>query len=258
MSIPLLEYKPSSQNQRVATFEVGGDEQPRIYSTEKMLGTRQLPADEIELLIRAAYRQVFHEQQMIQRNRQSLLESQLKSGQITVQDFIRGLATSESFRRLNYDVNNNYRFVELCVQRLLGRRVYNDREKYAWSIVLATRGLNSFVEELLSSEEYRHAFGTHTVPYQRRRVVSQPDKSELPFERMARYGTDYRDRLPLPSSVGRSSGHADGLFGQFEPFDFKTFVQRANWSMVSGVTLVVLLLIVASLAIAGSAVREWQ
>jgi phycobilisome rod-core linker protein len=255
VSIPLLEYKPSSQNQRVAAFESSGDDQPRIYSTEKMSGTRKLPADEIELLIRAAYRQVFHEQQMIQSNRQSLLESQLKSEQITVQDFIHGLATSESFRRLNYDANNNYRFVELCVQRLLGRRVYNDREKYAWSIVLATKGLNGFVDELLKSEEYRHTFGANTVPYQRRRIVSQPSKSELPFERMARYGTDYRDRLPLPSRVGSRLGHADGLFGQFEPFDFKTFVQRANWSMVSGVTLVVVLIIVASLAISASAVN---
>jgi phycobilisome rod-core linker protein len=228
MSIPLLEYKPSSQNQRVAAFEVAGDDQPRIYTTDKMTDTRTLPADEIELLITAAYRQVFHEQQMTQSNRQPLLESQLKSGQITVQDFIRGLATSESFRRLNYDVNNNYRFVELCVQRLLGRRVYNDREKYAWSIVLATKGLNSFVEDLLNSEEYRTTFGANTVPYQRRRVVSQPSKSELPFERMARYGTDYRNKLPRPYLVS-TPGQADGLFRQFETFDFKTFVKLCNF-----------------------------
>jgi phycobilisome rod-core linker protein len=254
MSIPLLEYKPSSQNQRVAAFEVAGDDQPRIYTTDKMTDTRKLPVNEIELLITAAYRQVFHEQQMTQSNRQPLLESQLKSGQITVQNFIRGLATSESFRRLNYEVNNNYRFVELCVQRLLGRRVYNDREKYAWSIVLATKGLNSFVDDLLNSEEYRTTFGANTVPYQRRRVVSQPSKSELPFERMARYGTDYRNKLPQPSRVSSLPGQADGLFGQFETFDFKTFVQRASWSKVAGVTLVVLLMVVVSLAISASAV----
>lgn len=30
----------------------------------------------------------------------------------------------------------------MCIQRVLGRDVYNDREKLAWSIVLATKGLN--------------------------------------------------------------------------------------------------------------------
>ena len=30
----------------------------------------------------------------------------------------------------------NYRFVEICVQRILGRNVYGDREKLAWSMHL--------------------------------------------------------------------------------------------------------------------------
>ena len=37
VAIPLLEYTPISQNQRVAGYEVPGDEQPRIYSTENLL-----------------------------------------------------------------------------------------------------------------------------------------------------------------------------------------------------------------------------
>jgi phycobilisome rod-core linker protein len=253
MSIPLLDYNPSSQNQRVTGYEVGGDEQPRIYTTDNLSETRNLPADEIDRLITAAYRQVFHEQQMLQSNRQTLLESQLKSRHITVQDFIRGLATSDAFRRLNYEVNNNYRFVELCVQRLLGRRVYGDREKLSWSIVLATKGLNGFIDDLLNSEEYLTTFGVNTVPYQRRRSLPQQAQGELPFERMARYGTDYRNNLPR-SSRKAAAGHADGLFRQFEPFDLQTFVHRANWSVVAGVLLVFLLMIVISLAVSASAV----
>lgn len=252
MPIPLLDYNPSSQNQRVTSFEVASDEQPRIYTTENLSDTRSLPADEIDQLITAAYRQVFHEQQMLQSNRQTFLESQLKSRHITVQDFIHGLATSDAFRRLNYEVNNNYRFVELCVQRLLGRRVYGDREKLSWSIVLATKGLNGFINDLLHSEEYLTTFGVNTVPYQRRRSLPQQAQGELPFERMARYGTDYRNNLPLPSN--NTAGRADGLFKQFETFDFQTFVQRANWSVVSGVLFVFLLMVVISLAISASAV----
>ncbi len=59
---------------------------------------------------------------------------------MTVKEFIRGLAISAPFRRLNFAPNTNYRFVELLIQRLLGRTPYHDREKLAWSTTLATQG----------------------------------------------------------------------------------------------------------------------
>jgi len=190
VAIPLLEYSPSTQNQRVAGFEIPGDEQPRIFSTE------QLPsATEMNDLIAAAYRQIFNEQQMLASNRQAFLESQLRFGQITVRDFVRGLLLSESFRRRNYDVSNNYRFSQMCVQRVLGRDVYDEREKLAWSIVLATKGLQGFVDTLLDSEEYLSNFGYDTVPYQRRRVLPQRSQGDLPFARMPRYGADHLAQL---------------------------------------------------------------
>ncbi|MGC9504335.1 phycobilisome rod-core linker polypeptide [Baaleninema sp.] len=187
MTLPLLSYSPSSQNQRVTGYEVPGDEQPRIYSTSDALS-----GAEMDELIRAAYRQIFNEQQILEYNRQQALESQLRYGEISVRDFIRGLATSDVFRRYNYEANNNYRFAQMCLRRLLGRDAYNEREKLAWSIVLATQGLQGFIEALLDSEEYLTQFGDDTVPYQRRRVLPQRDRGELPFERMPRYGDDYR------------------------------------------------------------------
>ncbi|NEO33641.1 MAG: phycobilisome rod-core linker polypeptide CpcG [Symploca sp. SIO3C6] len=190
MAIPLLEYTPSSQNQRVVGYEIPGDDQPRIYTLETLPS-----ADEIDELIRAAYRQIFNEQQLLKSNRQTFLESQLRFGQITVRDFIRGLATSESFRRRNYETSNNYRFVQMCVQRILGREVYNEREKLSWSIVLATKGLQDFIDALLDSDEYMSNFGDYTVPYQRRRTLPQRAQGELPFARMPRYGEDYRKKL---------------------------------------------------------------
>ena len=139
MVIPLLSYSVSSQNQRVANFEIPGDEQPRIYTTAN------LPSPiEINELIRAAYRLIFNEQQLLASNRQVFLESQLRNRQITVREFIRGLLLSETFRRRNYEPNSNYRFVQMCLQRVLGRDTYNEREKLAWSIVLATEGLRRF------------------------------------------------------------------------------------------------------------------
>jgi len=245
MTIPLLEYAPAAQNQRVPGYEVPGDEQPRIYTT--VTATTATTTSGIDNLIEAAYRQIFNEQQMLWSNRQPQLESQLKSGQITVKDFIRGLATSDSFRRLNYECNNNYRFVQLCVQRILGRDVYGDREKLAWSIVLATEGLNGFINALLNSAEYQSNFGEHTVPYQRRRILPQRAQGDLPFCRTPRYGADYRDKLPK-SSYSPSTG----LFNQFERFHWETFLQRANWPVVSGLLITSTVLIFFLLILSGS------
>jgi len=246
MPLPLLEYAPSSQNQRVKGFEIPGDEQSRLYNYPQDL----LSLSDIESIIVAAYRQIFHEQQMLASNRQLLLESQLKSGQITVKDFVRGLVLSDSFRRLNYEVNNNYRFVEICVQRVLGRPVYSDREKIAWSIVLATQGIQGFIDEVLESDEYSSNFGENIVPYQRRRILPQHEQGELPFERMPRYGTDYRDQLPSPSGVsGIPSQGADGLFRGFEPFSWEQFLRRANWPVVTGLGALFVVLIALMLTI---------
>lgn len=228
MPIPLLEYAPSSQNQRVTGFEVPGDEQPRIFTTDNLPSTT-----EMDTLILAAYRQIFHEQQMLLSNRQIFLESQLKAGQITVKDFIQGLVLSDSFRRLNYDVNNNYRFVELCVERVLGRKTYGDREKISLSIVLATKGIKGFVEELLNSEEYLSNFGDNTVPYQRRRVLPQRTKGELPFERTARYGTDYRDKVLAASR-------------EAQKFNLRNFLRSSNKDVVLWIAATTVVLVASA------------
>lgn len=197
MAIPLLVYEPTSRNHRVAGFEIGGDFQPRLYTTDGLRST-----SEMDDLISAAYRQVFNEQQMTNSSRQLTLESQLKSGQITVREFIQGLATSAHFRERNYDTNNNYRFVQMCIQRILGRDVYSDREKLAWSTVLATKGLNGFISELVNSDEYLENFGDNVLPYQRRRQLPQRPTGEITFAHMARYDEYYRDNLPEASAGG--------------------------------------------------------
>ena len=194
MAIPLLEFEANSQVERVQGFEGPADGQMMIYTTQNLLADSQM-----DMLIMAAYRQVHNEQQMLDFNRQWFLESQLRSGQITVRDFIRGLVLSDSFRRLTYEANNNYRFVQICIQRLLGRQVYGEREKLAWAVVLASKGLNAFVDELLDCEEYLDNFGYDTVPFQRKRKLPHRELGEVSFEHMARYGTEVRDQLPPPS-----------------------------------------------------------
>ena len=185
MSIPLLDYKPSSQNQRVPGYEIPSEDTPWIYRIEDCPN----PNDVLEL-INAAYRQVLSEHQILQFNRQVQLESQLKNRSISVRDFIRGIAKSDAFRNLVVETNSNYRLVELCLKRLLGRAPYNQAEEIACSIKVATLGWGSFVDTLIDSEEYRSSFGDNTVPFQRRRYKDRPTNLVTP-----RYGNYWRDKL---------------------------------------------------------------
>ena len=185
MSIPLLTYKPSSQNQRVEGYEVPGEDTPYTYRIEDCFD-----AADVQELIWTAYRQIFSEHVILQSSRQSNLESQLKNRAITVRDFIRGLAKSETFYRLVVESNSNYRLVEICLKRILGRAPYNKDEEIAWSIKVATQGIDGFIDALIDSEEYTQNFGDNTVPYQRRRFKDRPFNLVTP-----RYGAYWRDKL---------------------------------------------------------------
>jgi phycobilisome rod-core linker protein len=185
MAIPLLEYKPSSQNQRVSGYEVPNEDTPKIYRIEDYA-----VGGEVEELIWAAYRQLFSEHVILKFYRQVNLESQVKNKAITVRDFIRGLAKSEAFQSLVIQTNSNYRLVELGLKRLLGRAPYNKDEEIAWSIKIATVGWGGFVDALVDSQEYQTSFGENIVPYQRRRYKDRPFNLVTP-----RYANYWRDKL---------------------------------------------------------------
>ncbi len=185
MALPLLAYKPSTQNHRVSNFGKldQNEDTPYIYRVEDAGSPMEMKA-----LVWAAYRQIFSEHETLRFNRQVTLETQLANGSITVRDFIRGLLKSERFYKLVVSVNDNYRLVELCLRRVLGRDAYNQEEKISWSIKIGTAGFHGFVDALVDSEEYSQAFGDWTVPYQRRRMEARPFNLVTP-----RYGVDYQE-----------------------------------------------------------------
>ncbi|MFN3679195.1 phycobilisome rod-core linker polypeptide [Thermosynechococcus sp.] len=187
MDLPLLAYKPTTQNHRVASFGIAdqNEDSPYIYRLEDAASY-----PEIREVIWACYRQVFSEHAILAFNRQVTLESQLVNRVITVRDFIRGLAKSERFYNTVVAVNDNYRLVDVCLRRFLGRSAYNEEEKIAWSIKIGTLGFHGFVDALLDSEEYTNAFGDFTVPYQRKRMEGRPFNLVTP-----RYGFEYRDKV---------------------------------------------------------------
>jgi phycobilisome rod-core linker protein len=182
--IPLLDTKYATRPHRVASVpQMAGEDKPLSFNRYDMQDEQ-----EFQNFVYAAYRQIFSEQLIIDSNRQTDLESQLRNGAITVQDFVRGLGKSEVFRRLVLEPNNNYRFVEVCLKRFLGREPYNKDETIKLSIIIAQKGYHAFIDALVDSEEYREAFGTDTLPYQLR-PLSQPYNLVTP-----RFGADWLSR----------------------------------------------------------------
>ena len=194
MSLPLLEVTPSTQNQRVAGYEVPNEDAPIMYRL-----TDATSETAIAELIWAGYRQIFSEHLILESYRQLPLESQLRNRAITVREFIRGLGKSEVYRELVGETNSNYRLVDISFKRFLGRATYNKDEQISWSIVIATRGLTGFIDAIVDSDEYRQNFGDDIIPYQRRRFNERPFNLVNP-----RYGADWRDRQNLQSLSGRS------------------------------------------------------
>ena len=193
MPIPLQAYPLTSQNSRVSNLAGDNDSIRSTLSGTTGAGDTNYRAD-IDVLIEQAYRQIFFH--AMQSDRDPYLESQLRSGNITMRDFVRGLLLSDRFQQGYYQCSSNYRMVNQVVGRVLGRSVHGDEETLAWSIVIGSKGFNTFVDTLLDSTEYMEAFGYDLPPQQRGRVVPGRAIGDMPiYQRFPRYGTEWRDAL---------------------------------------------------------------
>lgn len=200
MALPLLKIAPLTQNVRVKSFPVGGDESPRLSPFDLVRSKAATDAT-----IDQAYRQIFFHAFKVDRD--PVLESQLRSGQITVKDFVRGLLLSKKFSNDFYRCNSNYRMVDQIVGRVLGRPVHGDQERIALSILIAQNGLPRLVDYLLESAEYLQSFGTDQVPHQRSRVLAGQSQGVVPFNQQApRYNAYWRDVTAQRAPAGRGTG----------------------------------------------------
>ena len=195
MALPLLNYAPTTQNNRVAPIRVSSDEDARAIALDIAADSSNL-----DTVIESAYRQIFFH--AFKADREPFLESQLRNGQITVRDFIRGLCLSNTFQRSFYNLNSNYKVVRHLVEKVLGRKTHGQSEEISWSIVLATKGVKGMVDALLDSEEYLDTFGYDTVPFQRNRVLPGRELAETPFNiTTPRYDEYYRGIFGFPQIV---------------------------------------------------------
>ena len=193
MALPLLSYQLTTQNARVSNL--AGDSSTVRGQLQGSGGAGgEGSRTSVDALIQTAYRQIFFH--ALSCDREPFLESQLRAGNITTRDFIRGLLLSERFQQGYYQCSSNYRMVDQVVGRVLGRPVHGDAERRTWSIVIGAQGFTAFIDQLLDSEEYMESFGYDLVPTQRSRVLPGQATGELPiYQAYPRYGSDWRDSL---------------------------------------------------------------
>ncbi|NEZ59196.1 phycobilisome rod-core linker polypeptide [Adonisia turfae] len=130
----------------------------------------ELVSDAVEqkdLVITAAYKQVFGNAHLMESERFQKAESQLRDGQITVMDFIRQLAKSERYRALVFEKNSNLSAIELNFKHLLGRAPESYTEISEHIARLVNEGCDAEIDSYIDSDEYFEAFGTDIVPYYR-------------------------------------------------------------------------------------------
>ena len=121
----------------------------------------------LQVAIEGAYRQVFGNLRPNNSQRCIELESKLSSGEITVRDFVNGLAKSDLYKEKYYSKVSPIRGIELNLKHLLGRPPRNQAEVSKYIALIAEQGFDALVDAVTHSGEYLEVFGTDTVPYLR-------------------------------------------------------------------------------------------
>jgi phycobilisome core-membrane linker protein len=120
----------------------------------------------VKALIRACYLQVFG-RDVYEGQALSDGESMLANGEITVKEFVRMLAKSDTFRKMYWTPHYVVKAVEYIHRRLLGRPTYGRQEMNTYFDICSKKGLYGLVDAMLDGKEYSEAFGENTVPYER-------------------------------------------------------------------------------------------
>jgi phycocyanin-associated rod linker protein len=159
-------------------------------------------SDEVEAVIRAAYRQVLGNAYLMESERLISAESLLRQGQISVRGFVRAIAQSELYREKFFNSNAQLRFIELNFKHLLGRAPYDESEISFHVKLYNSEGYEAEINSYLDSGEYQQSFGDNVVPYHRG-FVSQAGQKNVGFNRMFQLYRGY-------ASSDRAQGQKQG------------------------------------------------
>ncbi|MEL6940801.1 MAG: phycobilisome rod-core linker polypeptide [Cyanobacteria bacterium J06598_1] len=136
--------------------------------TPGSLGPKVFKGSEVssQIIIDAVYRQVFGRKPYAGQEL-SAAESKFKNGELSVREFVRAVAKSESFRKTYWTSLYVMKAVEYIHRRLLGRPTYGRNETNKYFDICAKKGFYALVDAIMDSSEFAQSFGEDTVPYER-------------------------------------------------------------------------------------------
>nr|YP_009395800.1 phycobilisome linker polypeptide [Herposiphonia versicolor]ARW64780.1 phycobilisome linker polypeptide [Herposiphonia versicolor] len=174
--ILIIEFEASSLGDKLrkrSSNDMQGLRLPQVYNqagfvNQKFVMKSSLSNDEKQSVINACYRQVFERDICKAYSLKFIdLESQVKSGQLSIKEFVRLLGKSVIYQQQFNQPFVNSRVVELSFRHFLGRGLSSIEEFQKYFSILSNRGINGLVDNLVNSEEYSDYFGEETVPYLR-------------------------------------------------------------------------------------------
>ena len=174
-----------------------------------------LSAEALEKALSAAYQHVYGNAHVMDNERSASLEAQLRDGRISIQDFVRGLAKSDFYKKNFYDKCSPERTIELDLKHILGRTPHDQSEISKYIEIQALKGHHAVIDAMVDSAEYSETFGRYTVPYMRS-WLSQAGSAQSAFNRTAAVclGYAYSDKaigINSRLSQGLKTGQADSI-----------------------------------------------
>jgi phycocyanin-associated rod linker protein len=138
---------------------------------------------DVEVIIRAAYRQVLGNAYLLEGDRLVSAESLLHQGTISVRGFVLAIAQSELYREKFFYSNSQTRFIELNYKHLLGRAPEDESEISYHVELYNSQGYEAEINSYIDSQEYQQNFGENIVPYYRG-FQSQVGQKNVGFSRL--------------------------------------------------------------------------
>lgn len=174
-----------------------------------------LSVEALEKALSAAYQHVYGNAHVMDNERSASLEAQLRDGRISIQDFVRGLAKSDFYKKNFYDKCSPERTIELDFKHILGRTPHDQSEISKYIEIQALKGHHAVIDAMVDSAEYSETFGRYTVPYMRS-WLSQAGSAQSAFNRTAAVclGYAYSDKaigINSRLSQGLKTGQADSI-----------------------------------------------
>jgi phycoerythrin-associated linker protein len=131
------------------------------------MSVEMLDKTDVDTTIRACYRYVLGNPHVMESERLTTAESQLRNGDISVRDFVRAIGQSEFYRTRYFEKCSPYRFVELNFMHFLGRPPESQAEVSEHIRRCVENGYTAEIDSYIDSDEYQARFGENMVPFNR-------------------------------------------------------------------------------------------